>query len=136
MITGIAHVCIVARDLAATERFYCRGLGLAKTFRFLKNDREIGYYLRVNETNFIEVFQDTEASTAAQPLIRHVCLQVASLDPVIARLRQHGYEVTEKKLGADQSWQAWTADPGGVKIELHEYTLNSSQTTGKDCTLN
>lgn len=46
-----------------------------------------------------------------------------------------GYAVTEKKLGADQSWQAWTTDPSGVRIEFHQYTAHSSQVTGKDCVL-
>ena len=32
MIKGLAHVCLSATDLAAVERFYCRGLGLKKVF--------------------------------------------------------------------------------------------------------
>jgi hypothetical protein len=43
--------------------------------------------------------------------------------------------VTDKILGADHSWQIWTADPAGVKIEFHQYTNASCQTTGADCVL-
>ncbi|OGV68596.1 MAG: hypothetical protein A3K19_11515 [Lentisphaerae bacterium RIFOXYB12_FULL_65_16] len=56
-------------------------------------------------------------------------------------VKAHGWQgrvliattVTDKKLGADQSWQFWVTDPGGVRIEFHQHTENSSQRTGKDC---
>ena len=40
--------------------------------------------------------------------------------------------VTDKKLGIDQTWQAWTEDPNGVKVELFEYTPGSAQFVGGD----
>jgi hypothetical protein len=46
-----------------------------------------------------------------------------------------GYDVTDKTMGADRSWQAWTKDPGGVRIEFHQYTARSCQKTGADCVL-
>jgi hypothetical protein len=48
---------------------------------------------------------------------------------------ENGYETTEKKLGSDQSWQIWTTDPNGVRIEFHQYTADSSQRTHNNCIL-
>ena len=44
-------------------------------------------------------------------------------------------ENTEKKLGEDQSRQAWVTDPAGVRIEFHQYTAKSCQSTGATCVL-
>ena len=45
----------------------------------------------------------------------------------MAELRARGVEVSDPKLGSDQSWQAWLADPDGNRIELHGYTPDSHQ---------
>jgi hypothetical protein len=52
---------------------------------------------------------------------------------LIAHLRKLGIAVGDKKLGADQSWQAWLEDPNGIRIELHQYTPDSSQLTRRTC---
>lgn len=43
--------------------------------------------------------------------------------------------ITDKKMGWDNSWQAWITDPNGIKIELHQYTDKSSQIVGSDCVI-
>jgi catechol 2,3-dioxygenase-like lactoylglutathione lyase family enzyme len=134
MITQLAHVCLGAADLPKAEHFYCTALGLKKGFRFLRDGKEFGFYLDLGKNTFIEVFAQP-VRAADLPPIRHLCLQVTGMDDVIAQVRAHGYEVTDKKLGADQSWQCWLTDPSGVRIELHEYTAGSSQVTGRDCVL-
>lgn len=73
--------------------------------------------------------------TKANGPIRHFCLEVDDIEQVRRRLTENGYEVTDKKLGADQSWQLWTTDPSGVRIEFHQYTDRSSQVTHEDCML-
>lgn len=135
MITDIAHICIAAHDLNATERFYCEGLHLRKCFDFLKEGTRIGFYLEVTAGRYIEVFlRDYVESDNCCPIM-HLCLQVKDIDSVRRHLIEFGAEVTEKKLGADNSWQLWAKDPGGVRIEFHQYTPNSSQLTGKNCVL-
>jgi catechol 2,3-dioxygenase-like lactoylglutathione lyase family enzyme len=132
MIRQMAHICIKSTDLAETGRFYFDALGLEKKFSFIKNNEEFGYYIGLGQNTFVEVFK-------GEPLgdgnIVHVAIQVDDLDGLIERIRQHGYEVTDKKQGNDSSWQAWVTDPSGVKIEFHEYTPDSSQITGRDCVL-
>lgn len=131
----IAHICLGALDLDATEKFYCQGLGCTKAFDFLRGGKRVGFYLLAGDGNYIEVFLQEKIDPKAAGPLRHLCLEVTSVDEAVARLKAAGYFVGEKKLGADHSWQAWTADPAGVQIEFHEYTAESSQRTGKDCVL-
>jgi hypothetical protein len=37
---------------------------------------------------------------------------------IIKRIQEHGFEVGEKKLGADNSWQVWLEDPDGVRLSF------------------
>ena len=135
MIRGLAHVCIGALDLAATEAFYCAGLGCAKHFDFLRDGARVGFYLRVPDGTFIEAFQQDEIDRRANSPISHLCFETGDLDGLIGHLASMGCEVTEKTLGGDHSWQAWTTDPNGVRIEFHQYTIESCQVTGWDCVL-
>jgi glyoxylase I family protein len=133
MIKSLAHICISAKDLNETEKFYCSILGLKKKFSFIKNGKVSGYYLQINENNFIEVFQGNTIQSEQKPLIGHFCLEVEHIDIEIEKLKSSGVEVTDKKRGCDKSWQIWFKDPNGISIELHEYTNESSQRLGKDC---
>ncbi len=135
MIKSLAHVCVGARNLQETERFYCSGLGLKKAFDFIRKGEVVGFYLRASKTNYVEVFRQGEIDAQAKSPLWHICFEVRDIDEARRHLMSAGYEVGEKKLGADQSWQAWLTDPNGVKIELHEYTEKSSQITGMNCVL-
>ena len=130
MIKRLAHVCIFSTDLAETEAFYRQALGMERHFDFEKDGKLFGFYLKAGANTFIEVFKGDPGDEGN---IRHVALEVDDIDAAIARIRAYGATATDKKLGADQSWQSWTGDPSGVKIELHQYTAASSQLTGNKC---
>lgn len=130
MIRQLAHICIHARDLDETARYYFDALGLEKGFEFKKDDALIGYYIKLGHNTFIEVFKGTPGDPGN---IAHVSLETDNLDELIQRIRKHGYEATDKKLGADSSWQSWSTDPNGVRIEFHEYTPESRQIIGGTC---
>lgn len=135
MIKGIAHVCLSATDLAAMERFYCSGLGFKKAFDFIRNDRVIGFYLKLSESSYIEVFEQDQIDVKANGPIRHFCLEVDDIEQIGRRLTENGYEATEKKLAVDQSWQMWTTAPSGMRLEFQQYTDRSSQITHENCIL-
>jgi lactoylglutathione lyase/glyoxylase I family protein len=126
----VAHVCILAEDLEATRAFYTDALGLEVVFDFLRDGEPFGFYLGAGGRSHIEVFQ--RAAGAEQGRIDHLCLEVESIDAAIAHLRGRNVEVTDKKLGCDDTWQAWVRDPNGVRIELFEYTPQSAQFAGGD----
>ena len=131
MIKRLAHVCIGATDLAETERFYRDTLGMEKAFDFLRAGQQIGFYLKAGESTFIEVFVENAKPKIERPLIKHFCLEVEDLDAVCDALRSKGVEISAKKLGGDGAWQAWITDPSGVRIELMQYSEDSSQFSGR-----
>lgn len=128
----LAHACILTPDLAAAERFYRDVLGLSLTFRFTRSGTRMGFYLAAGGRTFVEFFDNQMATYQPGNAVDHLCFEVESLDDAIAHIRAQGHAVTDKSLGCDETWQAWTADPDGIKIELFEYTAGSAQFVGGD----
>ena len=128
----LAHVCIFARDLGETRDFYRDVLGLPVKFNFERGGAWFGFYLDVGGRTNIEVFERPEARQAPENRIDHLCLEVEDIDAAVAHIRARGVEVTAKKLGCDDTWQAWVTDPNGVRIELFAYTPKSAQVVGDD----
>jgi len=129
MVKGLAHVCFVAADLDRALAFYGGTLGFRVAFEFRRdNGARYGAYLKAGARTFIEIFQGEVAGRAAKQSFQHICLEVDDVAAAVADLRHRGVEVTDPKLGLDQSWQAWLSDPDGNRIELHGYTPQSWQT--------
>lgn len=130
----IAHACVMTHDLKAAEDFYCRVLGLEKIFDFNRPSGRMGFYLTAGGRTYVEVFTDKDAPLTPLGQINHFCFEVNSLDDAIAHIRKKGVEITNKKYGVDDTWQAWLHDPSGSRIELFEYTAKSAQFVGGDRT--
>ena len=126
-IKQVAHTCIFAHDLEKTETFYRDVFGISKAFDFKRGEDWIGFYLDLGARTFIEVFRKADSSFAESNQINHICLETEDLDGLIAHARAQGVEITDKKLGVDGTWQAWTNDPNGVKLEIFQYTAESLQ---------
>jgi catechol 2,3-dioxygenase-like lactoylglutathione lyase family enzyme len=128
MIRNIAHICLLVTDLERSRKFYADALGMDKAFEFRRDNGDLyGMYLHVGGRNFIEIFKADLKAPAEGQSFGHFCLEVASCKAAYEELKAKGIAVTEVKLGGDQSWQCWLADPDGNKIELHEYTPASQQ---------
>jgi len=136
MISALAHVCIFSRDLVKSEAFYVDALGLGIAFRFMKEGELHGFYFRVAERQFIEVFKREEEAATERLPIGHFTLETPDIHKLHTSLTEKGIEVSEPRLGADQSWQMWLSDPDGTRIEIHQYTPASFQFTGQDCIVN
>jgi catechol 2,3-dioxygenase-like lactoylglutathione lyase family enzyme len=130
MASQLAHICIHSSDLEETGRFYFGALGFEKGFEFIKDGALFGYYIKLGNNTFIEVFRGDPGGVGN---INHIAIETDDIDGVIERVKEHGYAIGEKSLGADRSWQVWTADPNGVRIEFHEYTPESMQLIGGTC---
>ena len=133
MIKRLAHINIGTNDLEEAEHFYCEVLGLEKGFEFLKDGELYGFYVKTGDNTYIEIFIQGEAANLERPLLKHICLEVDDIDAAIETVRNRAWEITDKKFGGDKAWQAWITDPSGVRIELMQYTANSSQFTGEPC---
>lgn len=128
MITGLAHACFTVSDLERSIRFYRDGLGLTPAFDFTdENGRRYGLYLHLGGRNFIELFVGQLGERAEKQSFRHICLEVDDIESTVRELRERGIEVSDAKLGGDQSYQAWITDPDGNRMELHQYTPASWQ---------
>jgi len=128
MITGIAHACFTASDLDRSIEFYCDALGMTPAFDFTdENGRRTGIYLHAGARTFIELFEGEAGQPEGPASFRHICLEVDDVEATVESLRAKGLEVTDPKLGSDNSLQAWITDPDGNRIELHSYTADSKQ---------
>ena len=128
MILGLAHVCFTVSSLDRAIEFYSGKLGFKIAFEF-RHDTGVrfGVYLKAGPRTFIELFQSDLAPRAEKQSYGHICLEVDDLAATVAGLRAKGIDCTDPKVGKDQSWQAWLADPDGNRIELHGYTPASWQ---------
>jgi catechol 2,3-dioxygenase-like lactoylglutathione lyase family enzyme len=129
MIKGFAHICFTVKDLESSITFYQDKLGFRHAFDFINDQgKRNGVYLFIGGRSFIELFQGEPSGAPPQkPSYRHFCLEVEDIEKTAAALRAQGVAVTPIKIGGDQSWQAWLADPDGNQIELHAYTEQSKQ---------
>jgi glyoxylase I family protein len=132
LVRQVAHVCIFARDLEETRQFYERNFGMLVKFNFTRNDAWYGFYLDAGGNTNVEVFHKPGAAFSEANQINHICLEVFDIDEAIAHVRACGTTITDKKLGCDETYQAWVTDPNGVKIELFQYTAKSAQFVGGD----
>lgn len=134
MIHQLAHVCITTPDLDATVHFYHEILGLDVTFHFLRNGEKIGCYFHAGNQTFIECFSRNDY-TINTGNITHFCLQTLDLEALETSLQAAGVETRGRKTGNDHSHQFWCTDPNGIDIEFQQYTPESCQLTGQNCTL-
>lgn len=126
-IKQVAHTCIFARDLSAVEAFYTDVIGIKPKFDFKRGEDRIGFYMDFGNRTFVEVFLKGESRFAETDQINHICFETDDLDGFIAHVRSKGVAITDKKRGADGTFQAWLADPSGVKLEIFQYTPESMQ---------
>jgi catechol 2,3-dioxygenase-like lactoylglutathione lyase family enzyme len=129
MLTRIAHVCLNVQNLERSLAFYTR-LGLTPVFRFTRNGKLFGIYLKLAEASFIEIFENPQLEKPVNTGLLHFCLETQDLDGLMAGLRQRGIVFKEKKLGCDHTWQIWLEDPDGNAFEVHQYTEKSLQFIG------
>lgn len=134
MITGIAHLAIRISILDAALSFYQDGLGFEEAFR-LDRDGEVWIvYLRVGSGQFVELFPDGESAEDHGKEVGyvHLCLAVDDIHATVQELSARGVVFDgEPRVGLDGSWQVWTADPDGNRIELMQVTSDSMQTRNR-----
>ena len=131
-VKSIGHVALSVKDIDRSLDFYVNKLGFTEMFRLDRDDRLWIVYLRITDTQFIELFPEGVGEGAppfANIGFNHLCLEVDDIDAAIAELKANGVTLTaEKKLGVDHNHQAWIADPEGNRIELMQLGAEAMQT--------
>ncbi len=130
-IVGIGHIAIRVKDIDRTLDFYRDRLGFQEMFRLERDGKLWLMYLRITDTQYIELFPEAEGDRAPGRQangLNHICLEVASLDGVLDELAKAGVPIArEKQLGADGNLQAWIEDPDGNRIELMQMAKGNMQ---------
>ena len=86
----------------------------------------------------MELFDRGSATIPCEPTgehlnYSHVALLVEDIHAAHAELVEKGVPIdTPPKLGLEGTWQMWSHDPDGNKIEFMQYTETSWQLTGKN----
>jgi lactoylglutathione lyase len=131
-VKSIGHIAVSVKDIDRSLDFYVNKLGFEEMFRLERDGRLWIVYLRITDTQFIELFPDGVGDSAppfANVGYNHLCLEIDNIDEAIAELKGRGVALTaEKKLGVDHNYQAWIADPEGNRIELMQLGPDAMQT--------
>ena len=130
-VSGIAHVAIMVADIDRTLDFYVNKLGFERIMHLDRDDKLWLVYLRVTDTQFIEIFHEGKgpgAPGAEMIGYNHLCLSVPDIEKSVAELEQAGIELSRpKKLGLDGNWQCWIEDPDGHRIEIMQMMPDGMQ---------
>jgi catechol 2,3-dioxygenase-like lactoylglutathione lyase family enzyme len=138
MIRQLAHICLHTKKVHEMVSFYTDTLGLKVQFT-LENEENItfGYYIACGNQTFMEIFDHVMANKKwgdgkVEDLIcgniyKHLCFQVDNIEEFVSASRKKGLQISDVRVGMDNSKQAWISDPDGNAIELMEYTEKSRQ---------
>jgi lactoylglutathione lyase len=130
-VSSITHVAIRVKDILRTLDFYVGKLGMREMMRLDRDGRLWLLYLRITDTQFLEVFPNGVGERASEREAvgyNHMCLEVADIDVSLAELEAAGVQlIREKQMGLDGNWQAWIEDPDGHRIELMQMMPDSLQ---------
>ena len=145
-IKELGHLAFKCRDLEKSLHFYRDILGFPVKFCLYYAD--IGQcipgeeerwivYVQVTERLFIELFDGRGAERLSVPSgetfnYQHLSLIVEDIHAACEELKAKGATIDdEPSLGIDNTWQMWSHDPDGNKIEFMQYTEKSFQLVGR-----
>ncbi len=113
---GVDHVAINVVDVPAAIEFYTGTLGLVQNF----SRPDFGFAGAWLDTANGQQVHLIEAAVP-QNVGQHFALAFDDLPAVVAELRARGLEVTDPvPVGTTGRHQAFTSDPSGNGIELHQ----------------
>jgi glyoxylase I family protein len=114
--TGVDHVAINVQDVPRGIAFYTETLGLVQNFT--RPDFGFpGAWLDTGNGQQVHLIEAAVPDNVGQ----HFALTFDDLGAAVARLRARGLQVTDPvEVGTTGRRQAFTSDPWGNGIELHQ----------------
>lgn len=122
-VLGLSHVAVKATDYEGSVAFYRDFLGFAEQGRLfdLKNGRRQLVFLKINDTQSIEVFDAANVTQVAGNLYQ-IALQIEDAEAMRLHLQRHGFKVPPKvPLGQMLNANFMVRDPNNYIIELVHY---------------
>jgi lactoylglutathione lyase len=130
-VSCITHIAIRVKDVARSLDFYVGKLGFKEMLRLERDGKLWLLYLRITDTQYLEVFPDGEGERAAEREAvgyNHMCFEVPDIEQTVRELEALGIPLARPKiLAADGNWQTWIEDPDGHRIELMQMAGDSLQ---------
>jgi catechol 2,3-dioxygenase-like lactoylglutathione lyase family enzyme len=114
-VTGMQHVALEVRDLAAARDFYVDGLGLTVLDR--PDFGFPGLWLGLPDGRAVHLIEGHKPPHTGH----HFALQVDDMGAAVAGLRSHGIDVPDPfETAPGAGLQAFLNDPSGNVIELNQ----------------
>jgi catechol 2,3-dioxygenase-like lactoylglutathione lyase family enzyme len=118
MIHGLNHFTITAESRDATLRFYCGLLGLREGHR-----PELGFpgawlYADGHAHAVLHIYWDRPLPEGRTGVIDHMAFTASGLAQVKARFDLAGLRYDLRQQAGSGTWQLFTLDPNGAKVEL------------------
>lgn len=129
-VTGIGHVAMNVGDIDTMLAFYRDTLGFPEMFRMHQDGQLWIVYLRMTDTQFIEMFPGGTGEVPERKNLGlvHVSWDVDNIEAAIAELAERGVALTTPlKKGRSGNLQAWITDPEGNRVELMQTMPDSYQ---------
>lgn len=130
-VSSIAHVAIRVKDIDRSLDFYVRKLGFKEMMRLDRDGRLWLLYLRITDTQYLEIFPEGEGERAAEREAvgyNHMCFEVPDIEQAVRELDAMGVEMIRPMIKAiDGNWQTWIEDPDGHRIELMQMAADGLQ---------
>lgn len=125
----IGHIAHPTAQMKEMLHFYCDILGFENSF---ETKDETGkpwiQYIRVAESQFLELFYVDEKFDSKDGMNSHICIQVSDIMSIDKLLKDNNIEVFRGPLrGLDKNWQCWVRDPDGNYIEFMQIDDESPQ---------
>jgi lactoylglutathione lyase len=130
-VSSITHVAIRVKDIDRSLDFYVGKLGFQEMMRLDRDGRLWLLYLRITDTQYLEIFPEGEGERAAEREAvgyNHMCFEVPDIEQTVRELDAMGVEMIRPMIRAiDGNWQTWIEDPDGHRIELMQMAPDGLQ---------
>lgn len=131
---GIGHLAFNVKDMEASLRYYCEGLGFEHAFSLTMPETGEKWieYLHIGGGQFIELFYTKPGFESKDTGYQHLCLEVEDCVKACEEFAARGVTITSQpKKGSDSNIQAWSVDPDGNRIEIMQISPLSPQAQWK-----
>lgn len=139
-VQGLAHINIMTRDMQRSIDFYAAFFGFETVYRTVIAERGLRLTLLKKGSCVLELVQPADTASVkigVEGSIPHFALEVAELDPLVARLKAAGVRCTREPFVRETLMHGFKAaffqGPSGEAIELMQYLARSplAQASGR-----
>ena len=125
MIVGMNHFTVIAQDAAATLDFYTGLLGLQEGPRPDLGFAGAWLYAPGADSAILHMYFDRPLPSQRAGVIDHMAFTARDLKAVKARFDARGHKYDLRRQVGAGTWQLFTFDPNGAKVELDFDALES-----------